>query len=116
MPTKEKKNIYCKFAIKETEKNQWGNTDTKHKPIANLFLTVIFLKIEFGSDSLFLHIYLLIFINVPPVTSRENDFEKARKMALYYMICKQKNLYLLLWLRHSCIFCCQACIGLICAI
>lgn len=53
------------------------------------FSWVILLEIEFGPDSFFSHIYLLIFINVPPVTSRDNDFEKARKMALYYIICKQ---------------------------
>lgn len=49
-----------------------------------------FLEIDFASDSLFSHIYLLIFINVPPVASRDYDFEKARKMALNYMIYKQK--------------------------
>lgn len=40
----------------------------------------IFMKLYFSSDSLFSDIYLLIFINVPVLTSRDNDFKESRKM------------------------------------
>lgn len=49
------------------------------------------MKLYFSFDSLFFsEIYLLIFINIPLLTSRDNDFKEPRKMAFYYMICKQK--------------------------
>lgn len=114
MPTKGN-NLYCRFAIKETERNNGEILTWNTNQLPMCFSLAVFLEIEFGSGSFFSHIYLLIFINVPPVTSRDNYFEKTRKMALYYMICKP-IIYISYCDLGTVIFCCQACIGLICAI
>lgn len=76
--------------MKETEKTKCGNTDTKWQPISHSLSWEIFMKLYFSSDSLFADIYLLIIINVPLLTSRDNDFKESRRMVFYCMICNQK--------------------------